>query len=146
MTAWARIARPSSAPARKRNSVVWLGSAWFPRRRCVASSLKGETVGEEIPVGQLELNEGAVAFVARVAAGADGAQVVPVDHLDKSEAIQQLAEQCDARDSGNAVLGRFDDDRGDAAQGPGNDPVLDLGPGAAVFSGQVLRSWLWCER
>jgi len=80
-------------------------------------------VGEEVTAGELELDDGAVALAARVAAGADRTEVAPVGHLDKAEAIEQLAEERDAGHAGQIGLARL---HGDPTQRPDDDTVLDL--------------------
>ena len=83
-------------------------------------------VREEVAAGELEFDDGAVALAARVSTGADRAQVVPVSHLDKAEAIEQLADERDPGHTGHVVLARLHSDRGNPAQRPGDDKVLDL--------------------
>ena len=93
-----------------------------PRRRVH----KQRHVGEEVAARELELDEGAVALAARVATGADRAQVVTICHLDNTEAIEQLADERDPGHSGDVVLARLHGDRGDPNKRPGDDTVLDL--------------------
>ncbi len=88
--------------------------------------LEQRHVGEEVAAGELQFDDGAVAIAARVVARSDRTELPPVSHLDKREAIEQLAKERDAGDPGPVVLGRRHGDRGDPTERPGNDGVLDL--------------------
>ena len=88
--------------------------------------LKERDVREEVPSGQLQLDDRAVALPAAVAARADRAQVPPVSCLDQPEVVEQFAEQGDAGHRRHVVLGRLDHDRRHPLERPLDDGILDL--------------------
>lgn len=88
--------------------------------------LEQRDVGDEVPAGQLELDDRPVALAAAVAARADRAQVLSIGDLDQPQVVEQLPEEGDARHPGHVVLGRLHHHRRHPLPRPRRDRVLDL--------------------